>query len=575
MIGDLRLPLPQRRGPRTPPAATIDPRRYESLGELLRDALVQFKTSTALVEMTRKRESARYTYLDFHREAMRVAAWLEREGVSPGDRVAILMGNQPRWLIGAYAALYRGAILVPLDYKLTAAEQAALVAHARPKALLVEEGLARRFGPGALQVPSTLVSERWDELPAPDAPPAFVPRARTDTATIVYSSGTAGRPKGCMLSHDSYLEQLRGLVEMFPIVQGDRYFSVLPTNHAIDFMVGFVGPMCGGAAVIHQRTLRPEFVRWTMQSQRITHMAVVPLLLEAFERSIDEKLDAQPPMVRGFVEALSAFNEALTQSRPRHALSRRLLGPVHDGFGGALSMLFCGGAFVDRARAERFYRLGIPVVIGYGLTEACTVVTVNDLEPFRADSVGKPVSGVEVRIADPDAAGIGEVLVRGRTLMQGYLDDPELTAETIRDGWLHTGDLGWVDASGHLHLVGRAKNMIVTAGGKNVYPEDVEAAFDGVDCEELAVVASNYVWREERPDEGRLLIVARPRKDGDRAALARALRERNRNQSDYKRASGLVLWEHEMPRTASMKLKREALAEELRTAVAREAVEAL
>ncbi len=575
MIEGLRLPvpIPRRRERRTPPAATIDPRRYGSLGELLRDALVQFKTSTALVEVTRKRETDRYTYLDFQRAAMPVARRLEQAGVGAGDRVAVLMSNQPRWLIGAYAAMYRGAVLVPLDYKLTADEQAALLAHAKPKALLVEEGLLRRFGPGQVEVPLVLAAERFDELPAGDA--TYVPRKREDVASIVYSSGTGGRPKGCMLTHDAYLEQLRGLVELFPLVQGDRYFSVLPTNHAIDFMVGFVGPLTGGATVVHQRTLRPEFVRWTMKQHRITHMAVVPLLLEAFERNLEEKLDAEPPTVRAFVEALSAVNEALTQRRPRHALSRRLLGPVHEAFGGELKMLFCGGAFVDRRRAELFYRLGIPVVIGYGLTEACTVATVNDLSPFRADSVGRAVSGVEIRIDAPNADGIGEVLIRGRTVMAGYLDDPELTAETIRDGWLHTGDLGWLDASGHLHLVGRAKNMIVTAGGKNVYPEDVEAAFEGVACEELVVVASNYLWPDERPDEGRLLVVARPKEDGDADALRGALAAKNQSLADYKRARGLVLWERAFPRTASMKIKRQDLAEELRASLDRGQVEAL
>lgn len=570
MIGSEIIPFGKRRERRTPPAAPIDPRRYGSLGELLRDALVQFKTSTALIEATRKRESARYTYMDFQREAMAVARRLEEAGVGADDRVAIVMGNQPRWLIGAYAAMYRGAVLVPLDYKLTPEEQAALLAHARPEALLIEEGLHRRFGPGQVNVPLVLVAERLGELPAGEA--TYVPRTREDLACIVYSSGTGGRPKGCMLTHDAYLEQLRALLELFPIVQGDRYFSVLPTNHAIDFMVGFIGPMCGGATIIHQRTLRPEFVRWTMQTYRVTHMAVVPLLLEAFERTLDEKLDEKPPTVRGFLEALEALNEALTQRRPRHALSRRLLEPVHAAFGGELRMLFCGGAFVDRRRAERFYRLGIPVVIGYGLTEACTVATVNDLSPFRADSVGRPVSGVEVRIHEPNADGVGEVLLRGRTVMRGYLDDPELTAETIRDGWLHTGDLGWLDASGHLHLVGRVKNMIVTAGGKNVYPEDVEAAFEGVPCEELVVVASNYVWTDERPDEGRLIAVVRPRENADRAALLDALREHNRRLADHKRVRGVVLWERAFPRTASMKVKRQDLAAELRAELDRRAV---
>ena len=179
---------------------------------------------------------------------------------------------------------------------------------------------------------------------------------------------------------------------------GDRYFSVLPTNHAIDFMVGFVGPFTCGATVVHQRTLRPEMLRFTMQRYEVTHMAVVPLLLAAFERAVRERLDELPEWQRQGIDALLAVNRALTNRRPNHGLSSRLLAPLHAGFGGKLRLMFCGGAFTDRAVAERFVQLGIPVVIGYGLTEACTVVTLNGLFPPRADSVGDVMKGVEVRM---------------------------------------------------------------------------------------------------------------------------------------------------------------------------------
>ena len=548
---------------------------YASLGELLLDATIQWKSELALVELNRKREAARLTFLDFQKAGLRFARKLEALGVGPDDRVVVLMSNQSRWLVSAFGVFARGAVLVPLDYKLTPEEQAALVAHCRPAVVVVEEALHRRFTE-PLAARAVIVSEAPDDAPVdrwedqPDGEPTWAPRTRDDLATIVYSSGTGGRPKGCMLTHGAYLSQLDALLECFPMQPGDRYFSILPTNHAIDFMVGFVGPFVCGATVVHQRTLRPELLLWTMQDQGITHMSVVPLILEAFARNVRERLDALPAWQRAAVGAAIGLNESLTRTGPRHGLSARLLAPIHRAFGGRLRLMFCGGAPTDRATAEFFYRLGIPVVIGYGLTEACTVVTVNGLSPFRADSVGSPVRGVEVRVADPDEDGIGEVLVRGPTLMRGYLDDPELTAEALRDGWLHTGDRGWLDASHHLHLVGRSKNMIVTPGGKNVYPEDVEGSLADVPCEELCVFASSFLWPSGL-EYGQLVAVVRA--DGD--AWRERLAALNRRLADHKRLGGVLRWDEPFPRTASMKVKREQLGAAVRARYGADAVEPL
>src|SRR6185437_12718296 len=152
---------------------------------------------------------------------------------------------------------------------------------------------------------------------------------------------------------------------------------------------------------------------------------------------------------------------------------------------------------MEPATLEFFYQLGIPVANGYGLTEAGTSLTLNDFKPFRADTVGTPLSGVELRILKPDSEGIGEVAARSGTVMSHYLDDPELSARIIVDGWLLTGDLGRFDAHGHLQLFGRKKNMIVTEGGKNIYPEDIETAFEGLPVKEYSVFAANYIWAQK------------------------------------------------------------------------------
>jgi long-chain acyl-CoA synthetase len=241
------------------------------------------------------------------------------------------------------------------------------------------------------------------------------------------------------------------------------------------------------------------------------------------------------------------------------------LRPIHAELGGKLRLIFAGGAFIDRDVAQFFYDLGLPVVIGYGLTEASTVVTVNDLEPFRADTVGKPVPGVDVEIRDANELGLGEVWVRGPTVMSGYLDAPELTAEAIVDGWLRTGDVGYVDVAGHLKLVGRAKNMIVTEGGKNIYPEDIESSFEDLaECEEYCVYAADYVWPSGKLTGEQLVIVLRPEGDAPSDALIEELRRRNRKLPDFKRLAGYVVWNDEFPVTASLKIKRGVLAERLR-----------
>ena len=413
-------------------------------------------------------------------------------------------------------------------------------------------------------------AQRWEECDS-TAPPRFVPRRRTDLACIVYSSGTGGRPKGCMLTHDNYLEQCQSLMTWYPFWPGVRYLSILPTNHAIDFMVGFIGPFVCGATVVHLRTLRPEYLKEAFSRFKITYASVVPMVLKAIEAGLRTRFNELPPFRRWVLDRLITINRLLTRREPRPELSRRLFPQIHQALGGELRALITGGAFAEPATLQFFYDLGIPVANGYGLTEAGTAVTVNDLKPFRADTVGKPLPGVELRILDANEEGIGQVAVRGPTVMQGYWNDPEQTAEVLVDGWLLTGDLGRLDSSGHLLLSGRLKNMIVTEGGKNIYPEDIEAAFAGLAVKEFCVFAVNYVWKQQSLAGEQLMIVLRLDPGAEMTKrLLEDLKSRNRSLADFKRLSGYVLWEDDFPRTASMKIKRNVLAEQIAARLSRD-----
>jgi len=552
--------------------------QYSCLGAALRDALDCWPNEVCLIESDRNREKTRLTYSDFKESARPLARALQDAEFKPADRAAIIMTNQSKWLISAYAIFHVGGVLVPLDYKLTPVEHLQLLAHSQAKFLVVEYHLWRAithapefsnhsFG-------TVLVTEaplgadlagafRWEEFRR-KGEPEFVSREREDVACIVYSSGTGGRPKGCVLTHENYLEQCKSLTAWYPFWPGVRYLSILPTNHAIDFMVGFIGPFVCGACVVHLRTLRPEFVRDAFVKYKITYVSLVPMVLKNLERGLKAKFEELSPVKRFVLNRMISLNRTFARKRPNVHRSRKLLRQVHEGFGGELLAMFTGGAFIEPSTLQFFYDLGIPVANGYGLTEAGTSLTLNDFKPFRADTVGKPLPGVELRILNPDGDGIGEVAAHSKTVMAYYLDDPELTAETIVDGWLLTGDLGRFDKVGHLQLFGRKKNMIVTEGGKNIYPEDIETVFDGLAVKEYCMFAANYIWPDKQLGRETLVLVLRLDQNQEFAErLKTDIVARNRKLPDFKRVGGYVIWGEDFPRTASMKIKRTLLAEEI------------
>ena len=557
----------------------LDLSHYPSIGSALKDALNLFDDEVCLIESDRGREKERITYREFKNRSHPLAKALQDAGFSSNDRAAIIMTNQSKWLLSAYAIFHDGGILVPLDYKLTPGEHWQLLQHSGARVLVTEYPIWRQLSvsngrAAAPNVQLILVTEappnsglagahRWEDFRG-TGEPTLVARSRADLACIVYSSGTGGRPKGCMMRHENYLEQCIALTSLYPFSPGVRYLSILPTNHAIDFMVGFFGPFICGAAVVHLRTLRPEFVREAFSKYKITYVSLVPLVLKNLQKGLQARFDELPRRKRRVFHALVALNKSLTKSRPRLGLSRLLLKQVHAAFGGQLRAIIVGGAFTEPQTLQFFYDLGIPVANGYGLTEAGTAITVNDLRPFRSDTVGKPLPGMEVRIVNAGSDGIGEVAVRSKTVMSGYLNEPELTAEAILDGWLMTGDLGRLDSAGHLQLFGRKKNMIVTEEGKNIYPEDIEAVFEGLPVKEFCVFAANYIW-PQRSMVGEQLLLALRLDPGQSYSeeLCRDISARNNTLLNYKRIHGVVLFDQDFPRTASLKIKRNVLAEQL------------
>src|SRR5258708_2511506 len=458
----------------------LDLFKYQSIGEALRDALDQFSHEVCLIEADRDREKERLTYRHFKEHAHPLAKALQDNEFSAGSRASIIMTNQSKWLISAYAIFYPGGVLVPLDYKLTPNEQWQLLKHSGATVLITEYPIWRQLSTSGGRA------------------------AATSVRTVLVTEA--------------------------------------PAN------ADLVGAQ-----------------RWeAFTKYKITYVSLVPLVLRNLQKGLQTRLDALPPGKRRVFNALVWINKALTKRRPCLGISRLLLKQVHEAFGGELRAIIVGGAFTEPQTLQFFYDLGIPVANGYGLTEAGTAITVNDLKPFRSDTVGKPLPGMEVRIMNPAADGVGEVTVRSKTVMAGYLNEPELTAETIVNGWLLTGDLGRFDGAGPLQLIGRKKNMIVTEEGKNIYPEDIETVFESLPVKEFCVFAANYIW-PKRTMVGEKLVLALHLEPGQsyNEGIRQDINARNHRLLNYKRIHGVVVLDEDFPRTASLKIKRNVLAERL------------
>ncbi len=446
----------------------LDHRHYYSVGEALTAALDRWPDEICLIEADRDRENVRLTYRQFKEAALPLACALQGAGLQGGTRAAILMTNQSKWLISAYAIFFSGGVLVPIDCKLTATEQLKLLAHSKAEFLIVEYHLWRAItqaeGFRDLAARAVIVTEapasaelagakRWEEFRATgeSAAPAFVPRGRKDPACIVYSSGTGGRPKGCVLTHENYLEQCAAVIPVFPFLAR----SALPERDSHESCNRFHGRL---PDAFHGRRHRSAFAH---AAARIHSRCVYAIQNHLHGRGAADPEESAERPPRTFRSSAS-FQAPLVERRNRdqsqqspvavrgrksaECCSRKFI--RHSAVG--LHALLVGGAFTEPATIAFFHDLGIPIYNGYGSTEACTAISINDLKPFRPDTLGKPVRGMEIRILNPSEGGIGEVAVRSKTVMSHYLDDPQMTAETIVDGWLMTGDLGSVDKSGHL-----------------------------------------------------------------------------------------------------------------------------
>ena len=529
-------------------------RSHETLVTLL-DQMAERHDISVAVSRFEVDGFASLSYRELRDRARAVGSLLAGKGVKKGDRVVLSAKNSPAWPITYFGILYAGATVVPVD---PAVENDALENIVRES----EAGLAFVDREIEIQNLEALQIERAlaeDFVETVVAQPSLAP-APEDIASLIFTSGTTGKPKGVMLTHANFTSLIAALAPIFPLNRGDRVLSVLPLHHTFEFTCGLILPLSRGARIAYLDELNGERLGAAMKAGHISAMVGVPALWQLLERRILSQVSARGPVAKAIFEWAGDLNRMLGKSLGVDA-GKIIFGPVHAALGGNIKYLISGGAALPRETSELFAGLGLHLTEGYGLTEAAPVLTVSKPSPkTKSGHVGKPIPGVEVKIDSPDDTGVGEVIARGPNVMLGYTDD-EATARVMKEGgWLKTGDLGKLDQQGRLHIVGRLKDVIVTATGENVYPDDVENRLGNVpNILELAIVG---VEKEGDKAGERIACLAVPTAvdDLDRAErmdrAMRSLKEAIGKLPFGQQPSIVHLYDASLPRTATRKVKR-------------------
>ncbi len=477
-----------------------------------------------------------YTYEQIYNTALKVARWLCQQGVSRGDRVAIALENRPEWSICYFGILLSGASAVPLDIQAGTDEIKSLLDRTQSKILFASaklpleevanlDSLGRIVLIGKEVVPagkavafSRVLESKVVDSHLPVADPE-------DVASIIYTSGTTGPPKGVVLTHKNFYSNFQSLLKVDYIRPADTFLSILPLHHAFPFMVTLIVPFFSKLKIVYLSPLKAEAILNCLREQKVTIFAVTPQLLQLFHRGIQGQLKKLPRGLGGLVKLVLELSWQISRLTG-FSIAKPLLLKLRSTMGRHFRCFICGGAKLDWKIERDFFKWGFTILEGYGLTETSPVVSLNPPDKLKIGSVGKPVSGVEVKILNPDQSGVGEILIRGDNVMKGYYRNETATREVFRDGWFNSGDLGLIDSEGYLFIEGRTKEVIVLSSGKKVSAEEVESYYS-----ESPLIKELCVFAELR--EGKLVAVVVPDLDHFRRAGESNIRDQVKWQLEY------------------------------------------
>jgi long-chain acyl-CoA synthetase len=516
-----------------------------------------------------ERVSLNYTETQRYIEA--VARWLHNEGIRRGDRLAVTGKNAPEWAIAYLGILFTGAVVVPIDYQLKTEEIDLLIKTSEAKMLFVDEEKHEYYTrtPGRLTKVISLKKGVGEYIYELDGPKAEIEQAgEHDLAAILFTSGTMGNPKGVMLTHqnlvsDSFLAQGTPLL----IYHTDVFYAILPLHHAYTMLAVFIETISVGSELVFGKRMVTSQILKELKEGQITMLLGVPMLFNKVLSGIIRGLKMKGPIVYGlmlFLMGVSGLFKKIFKVNP----GKKMFGFVLEKASlTSIRICICGGGPLAPSIFKKYNQLGIDFVQGYGLTETSPIITINPLEHYKETSVGRPCPGADIKILDPDDRGVGEIIVKGPMVMKGYYNMPADTSEVFTpDGYLKTGDLGYMDGENYLYLTGRARNMIVTEGGKNVYPEEIENEFQLFDEIEQILVKSYTPDKERKSENIEALVYPNPEFKNEngvtpsaeqmKARIDKIISIVNQRLLPYQRIEKTTILDKPLEMTTTKKIKR-------------------
>lgn len=487
-------------------------------------------------------------------------------------KIAICAKNSYEWCLSYMAVMSGVGVVVPTDKELSAEEIANILNMGRIDAVICDNQSAKKIlsvihrmekRPVLISceerekdslIPIKFLLQRGYELLAQGYTLPSVDEINPDSlAVLLFTSGTTGVSKGVMLSNRNLCSDLEAVTHSVEVNENDVSLSVLPLHHTYE-AIAFLMMIYKGGCISFSKGFR--YLVYDFSRYKPTVFVSVPLILEKIHRRITEKIEKEGNQKK--LKLLSIVSTAVNDNK-----RKKIFEEVHNLFGGRLRKIIVGAAALKKNVAEDFELFGIPIIIGYGLTECSPIVICNSDKERTTDSVGKPVKGCEVRIENKDENGIGEIYVEGPMVMLGYYNNEEETKKVLSEGWFKTGDLGYKDRKGNYHLTGRSKNVIVTSTGKNIYPEEIELLLHKSPVIKECMVYSekdDVITAEIFPDTEEImgkLKKDKPTEEDIYTVTDSVVKSVNRKLPNYKRINRLIIRDREFNKTTTQKIKRD------------------
>jgi long-chain acyl-CoA synthetase len=514
------------------------------------------------------------TYEESLRIIKALARWLHSQGIRQGDAVAVSGKNSPEWTVAYLGILFAGAVVVPIDYQLKNEEIDLLLRTSKATILFIDEEKHPFFtsNPGSLHRIVSLkkgISPYIYELDGPEA--EIQEGTETDLAAILFTSGTTGVPKGVMLTHQNLVSDCYLAQGNLTVLSTDVFYALLPIHHSYTMLAVFIEAISTGAEVVFGKRMVTKAILKDLKEAKITMLLGVPMLFNKLLAGILRGIKEKGPVVYGLISVLMGLS-GLIKKVFKVNPGKKLFGMVlRQASLSTLRICICGGGPLAPSVFRKYNQLGLDFIQGYGLTETSPIINLNPVEHYKETSVGKIVPQVDMQVLNPDERGIGEIIVKGPMIMKGYYQMPEETAAAFTpDGYLKTGDLGYLDSEQYLYLTGRAKNMIVTEGGKNVYPEEIENEFQLF--EEIdQILVRGFVLDKKMKSEGiEALVYPSPdffknlpddagTKESIHARINQIISEVNQRLLPYQRIEKTSILEEPMEMTTTKKIKRDRI----------------